>query len=175
MEFEIPGKRCIVSISTEYIMSVSLQNKQCCWCQWVHFYKGHGGERFWVLVEPLWPTYNKPTTYKHDKTQLLCNVRSNACAFSDCYFCAIAIYWIIDSKRWHFLFYVHASFRLVYNFTQHSGSNWLKENLVSLCFFCLFFSFLSCVANPSSILIFPFKLTATSQPYTPSVFTVVYP
>ncbi len=62
------------------------------------------------------------------------DVRSNASAFPDCYFCAIAIYLIINSKRWlfHSMSFPH---RLVYDFTQHSGSNWLKQNLGSLSFF----------------------------------------
>lgn len=97
------------------------------------------------VVEILWPTYYKPTTFKHDKTQLFCDVKSSASVFSR-YFCAIAIHWIINHKQCHFLFHVHAFSRLVYNFTQHSGSNWLKGNLCLLCLFLFLFqaSNLSC-------------------------------
>lgn len=123
--------------------------------------KGYGIEEDEsMMVEPLWPTYYKSTTFKHDNTQLLCDGRSNDSAFSDCYFCAIAIYWIIDSKRWHSLFHVHASFRLVYDFTQHSGSNWLKDNLGFLCFSFLFIFCHACSTLPvsSCYLIFSLKL-----------------
>lgn len=131
--------------------------------------------------------WNSPTTFKHDKkktTTLWYQVQYRA--FSDCYFCAIAIYLIIDSKRWHFysmsMYFLHT---LVHNFTQHSGSNWLRENLGSLCFgfYFLFLSyflfiFLSCIPNPSSILLLTFSLkllSYISTIHTPSVFAVVYP
>lgn len=40
--------------------------------------------------------------YSNTVNHKYCDVRSNASAFSDCYFCATAIYWIINNKQWHF-------------------------------------------------------------------------
>lgn len=88
------------------------------------------------------------------KKQVLWDVGSNGSAFSDCYFCAIAIYSIIDSKRWHFLFHVHAAFRLVHNATQL-----LLTKRDSWFIVLLFFYFLvMCVQPCHRPLIFSLKL-----------------
>lgn len=81
-----------------------------------------------------------------------------AVLFFDCYFCAIAIYSIIDSKRWHFLFHVHAAFRLVHNVTQLLLAK--RDSWFTVLLFFLF-SCHVCPTLPPSSDIFP----QTPQPH----------
>lgn len=82
-----------------------------------------------------------------------------------CYFCAIAILWIINNKQCHFLFHLYTSSRLVCDFPKHSGSNWQEENLGFLYIFFLFI--MSCVSNHSCVLWFFFFFfhPQTPQPH----------
>lgn len=100
----------------------------------------------------------KQVSFKHGGTTRLCDVRSRAS-----YFCALALYWIIDSKRWHFysmsVILVHSC-----DFPQHSTTRHPAKIISAFCscfsfLLLLFFFFLpsclfllSCLSNPLTLL-----------------------
>lgn len=88
----------------------------------------------WSLESFLWPA-PQLVSLKHCRTTRLCDVRSRAS-----YFCAIALYWIINSKRWHFY---SMSAILVHScdFPQHSTTRHPAKIIPAFCSFCSFFPF----------------------------------
>lgn len=93
----------------------------------------------------------KQHSFKDGGTTRLCDVRTRAS-----YFCAIALYWIINGKRWHFysmsVILVHSC-----DFPQHSKTRHQAKIISAFCScFSIFLPscllLLSCLSNPLTLL-----------------------
>lgn len=110
------------------------------------------------------PTCYRATTFKHDKIQPLMSGPTSVLFPTVICMPLLSTELLIVSSG---IFYP-CPFSPPHDFTQHSGSNRLKENLgffVCVLFCFVFHIFLSCVSNHSSILLLSDIFSETPQPH----------